>query len=330
LPFLKYLIALLAAVFALNGSVLGAAEGKPRNAKPSSKAANGKMPQAARRKASKVASRKAAKQMAWELDDRVGESLVLRSASALVIDQRNGQVLFEKNAQQVSPIASITKLMTAMVVLDAALDLQETIEITKEDIDRFKGSHSRLPVRAKLTREHAMLLALMSSENRAAHALGRTYPGGLDAFVDAMNKKAQSLGMANSRFVDPTGLSSSNVSTARDLSTMVTAAHGYPLIRELSTTPQAYVDIGWRRPVGYSNTNALVKNSGWDIGLSKTGYISEAGKCLVMQSWVAGRPTVMVLLDSQGRLTRIGDANRVKRWLESSGTLASAAEARAS
>ena len=247
----------------------------------------------------------------------------LRSAAALVLDQNTGEVLYEKNSSAVVPIASITKLMTAMVVLDATPDLGETLEITRDDIDTLKGSHSRLPIGAKVSREDALLAALMSSENRAAHALGRNYPGGLGAFVEAMNAKAQLLGMSDTVFSDPTGLSSENVSTAKDLSRMVAAAHGYPIIRELTTTGSAYVDIG-RYPVGYQNTNPLVKNRSWMIGLSKTGYIQEAGKCLVMQAWVAGRPTVMVLLDSNGKLTRIADANRVKKWLEKSPSLAGA------
>lgn len=250
-----------------------------------------------------------------------GVSPSLRSSAALVLDQNTGEVLYEKNSDAVVPIASITKVMTAMVVLDAALDLQEVIEITRDDIDTLKGSHSRLPVGAKVTRENALLAALMSSENRAAHALGRTYPGGLAAFVEAMNAKAAALGMNDSAFSDPTGLSSENVATARDLGRMVAAAYGYPVIRELTTTTSAYVDIG-RYPVGYSNTNPLVKNPNWMIGLSKTGYIQEAGKCLVMQAWVAGRPTVMVLLDSNGKLTRIADANRVRKWLEHKTTVA--------
>ena len=255
--------------------------------------------------------------------DGSGASPSLKSSAALVLDQSNGEVLYEKNAHAVVPIASITKLMTAMVVLDAALALQEQIIISRDDIDMIKGSHSRLPVGARVTREHALLMALMSSENRAAHALGRTYPGGVGAFVDAMNQKAESLGMTNSEFRDPTGLSSGNVSTARDLGLMVAAAHSYPLIRELTTTPSAYVDVG-RYPVGYQNTNPLVKDRDWMIGLSKTGYISEAGKCLVMQAWVAGRPTVMVLLDSNGKLTRVADANRVRKWLEKTTTVAAA------
>ena len=337
------LVKQLAAVFgaatvalALFGGAYAAAEKssgptKAGEAKPGVKqAAKPASPKAvAKAKAKATAKRRAAKQAAWELDDRVGESLVLRSTSALVLDQRSGDVLFEKNAEQVAAIASITKLMTAMVVIDAQQDPDEPITITRADIDRFKGSHSRLPVRAKLTRGNAVLLALMSSENRAAQALARNYPGGVEAFVDAMNLKAGSLGLTQTRFVDPTGLSGNNVSTARDLAAMVAAAHAYPLIRDYSTRPQAHIDIGWRRPAGFSNTNQLVRRSGWDIGLSKTGYISEAGKCLVMQSWVAGRPTVIVLLDSWGRLTRIGDANRIKRWMENQNTLASAAEPRA-
>ena len=247
--------------------------------------------------------------------------LSLSSAAALVLDQRSGEVIYEKNANNIVPIASITKLMTAMVVLDSAPDLQEIMTVTNEDIDMLKGSSSRLPVGSNITREQALLLALMSSENRAAHALGRYYPGGGTAFVLAMNKKAQTLNMTHSRFVDPTGLSSDNVSTASDLSRMVAAAHTYPLIRELSTTESASVDIG-RRPRGYQNTNALVRNSNWMIGLSKTGYIQEAGKCLVMQASVGGRPTVLVLLDSNGKLTRIADANRIKRWVEHRGSLA--------
>lgn len=253
--------------------------------------------------------------------DNSGAFPSLRSSAALVLDQNTGEVLYEKNSSAVVPIASITKLMTAMVVLDAALDLEEVITITRDDIDTLKGSHSRLPVGAQLSRENALLAALMSSENRAAHALGRTYPGGLPAFVDAMNRKAEAIGMSDTVFSDPTGLSSENVSTAKDLSRMVAAAHGYPVIRELTTTTSAYVDIG-RYPIGYQNTNPLVKNRSWMIGLSKTGYIQEAGKCLVMQAWVAGRATVMVLLDSNGKLTRIADANRVKKWLERSPALA--------
>jgi serine-type D-Ala-D-Ala endopeptidase (penicillin-binding protein 7) len=264
-------------------------------------------------------------------DDWESGVLSVNSSAALVLDQDSGEVLYAKNADNVVPIASITKLMTAMVVLDSTPDLQEEIAITSDDIDTIKHSHSRLPVGTELSREQAMLLALMSSENRAAHALGRTYPGGLEAFVAAMNAKAESLGMLRTRFVDPTGLSSDNQSTASDLARMVAAAHSYPIIRELSTTSSAYVEVGRRpRPTGFNNTNALIKNPQWTIGLSKTGYIQEAGKCLVMQAWVGGRSTVIVLLDAAGKLTRIGDAVRVKRWVEQRGTIAADTSAKVS
>lgn len=247
--------------------------------------------------------------------------LALYSASALVIDQSNGHVMLEKQPDLVVPIASISKLMTAMVVLDAKLDLQEVIAIGEEDVDGLKGTRSRLPVGTTMTREAAMLLALMSSENRAAHALGRHYPGGLVAFVRAMNKKAQALGMYTSRFEEPTGLSSNNVSTAHDLARMVAAAARYPEIRSYSTTAEARVELnGHIRD--FHNTNALVRSDTWEIGVSKTGYISEAGRCLVMQARVADKPVVIVLLDSAGKMTRVGDANRIKRWMESASVVA--------
>ncbi|MBS1145290.1 MAG: D-alanyl-D-alanine endopeptidase [Proteobacteria bacterium] len=242
--------------------------------------------------------------------------LALYSASALVIDQSNGHVMLEKQPDMVVPIASISKLMTAMVVLDARLDLQEVIAIGDEDVDGLKGTRSRLPVGTTMTREAAMLLALMSSENRAAHALGRHYPGGMPAFVQAMNRKAHALGMYNSRFEEPTGLSSNNVSTAHDLARMVAAAARYPEIRSYSTTAEAKVELNGRIRE-FHNTNALVRSDNWEIGVSKTGYISEAGRCLVMQARVADKPVVIVLLDSQGKMTRVGDANRIKRWMES-------------
>jgi len=241
--------------------------------------------------------------------------LDVKSGAALVVEQGGDGALFQKNANVVAPIASITKLMTAMVVLDGTPDLQATITITDEDVDYLRGSRSRLQVGAAMTRETALLLALMSSENRAAHALARHYPGGMPAFLAAMNVKAQSLGMRDTHFEDPTGLTSSNVSTALDLAKMVSAAYRYPLIREFSTTPDATVEVG-SRPLVFRNTNPLVKNASWDVGLSKTGYIHEAGKCLVMQARVADRPVVIVLLDSAGKLTRVGDANRIKRWME--------------
>lgn len=242
--------------------------------------------------------------------------LALYSSSALVIDQNTGRAVLEKHPDAVTPIASISKLMTAMVVLDAKLDLNEVIAIGDEDVDGLKGTRSRLPVGTTMTRETAMLLALMASENRAAHALGRHYPGGLQAFVAAMNRKAHALGMSNSRFEEPTGLSSNNVSTAHDLARMVAAAARYPEIRSYSTTGEARVELNGRI-TDFHNTNALVRSENWEIGLSKTGYISEAGRCLVMQARVADKPVVIVLLDSVGKMTRVGDANRIKRWMES-------------
>jgi len=261
--------------------------------------------------------RNAAPSMAGAVDLWHGqEHLAVQSGSALVIAQDGGEALYEKNARVVVPIASITKVMTAMVVLDSMPNLQAPITITDEDVDYLKGSRSRLQVGAVLTREMALLLALMSSENRAAHALARHYPGGLQAFIAAMNRKAASLGMSRTHFEDPTGLTSNNVATAHDLARMVAAAYRYPLIREFSTTPGATAEVKGR-DLEYRNTNQLVKSPTWEIGLSKTGYIQEAGKCLVMQARVADRPVVIVLLDSSGKQTRIGDANRIKRWMES-------------
>lgn len=244
-----------------------------------------------------------------------GRNPALHSSSVLVVTQGGGEALFQKNAGAVVPIASITKLMTAMVVLDSTPNLRELISISDEDVDTLRGSRSRLNVGAVMTRESALLLALMSSENRASHALARHYPGGLSAFVAEMNFKAKALGMGDSHFEDPTGLSSGNVSTARDLAKMVEAAHRYPLIREFSTTAEAHVEVGGH-VLAYRNTNPLVKSAAWDVGLSKTGFIHEAGKCLVMQARVADKPVVIVLLDSVGKMTRVGDANRIKRWME--------------
>ena len=246
---------------------------------------------------------------------RAPQHLVLRSASALVEDQRTGEFLVQKHAATVVPIASITKLMTAMVVLDAQMNLKESLVVTSDDVDMLRHSRSRLPVGASITREEALLLALMASENRAAHILGRTYPGGLGAFVVAMNAKAQSLGLSETRFDDPTGLSSGNVSSARNLARMVNAAYNYRLIREFTTCEEATVHTG-RRTLTFHNTNRLVRSPRWQIGLSKTGFIDEAGRCLVMQAQVAQRPVLIVLLDAQGKLTRLGDANRIKQWME--------------
>lgn len=240
----------------------------------------------------------------------------IKSSSALVIDQSGGEALYAKNIDNVVPIASITKLMTAMVVLDAELPLTEQVVISRKDRDLIKGTRSRLQIGTTLTRRELLQLALMSSENRAAEALSRVYPGENTAFVAAMNQKAVELGMWNTRFVDGTGLSSDNVSTAQDLSKMVAAAYGYPLIREFTTDTGATVYPGKGKPMNFHNSNRLVSSPDWHIGLSKTGYISEAGRCLVMQAIIAGKPVVIVLLDSWGKLTRIGDANRIKRWME--------------
>ncbi|MFN7855614.1 MAG: serine hydrolase [Acidovorax sp.] len=246
----------------------------------------------------------------------VSDPLELKSSVAYVIDQDTHEVLLSKNDQAVLPIASLTKLMTGMIISQANLPMDEPITITQEDVDTEKGSSSRLLVGSTLTRGEMLHLALMSSENRAAHALGRTFPGGSDVFVAQMNAKAMLLGMTDTKYVEPTGLSSRNQSSARDLATLVNVAHGDPLLRELSTSPGYEVAVG-RRTLQYNNTNGLVKNPSWDIGLQKTGYISEAGRCLVMQTKVAGRKLIMVFLDSAGKFSRLGDAERVRRWVES-------------
>jgi len=244
------------------------------------------------------------------------DTLALRSSVALVVDQDTKEVLFSKNESAVLPIASITKLMTGLLISEAHLPMDEVIAISQEDVDTEKGSSSRLRVGAELSRGELLHLALMASENRAAHALGRTYPGGITTFVSLMNARAKMLGMGDTRYVEPTGLSSKNQSSARDLATLVNFAHGDPMLRELSTSTGYQVEVG-HRTLQYNNTNRLVKNPAWDIGLQKTGYISEAGQCLVMQAKVAGRKLIMVFLDSAGKLSRIADAERVRRWIES-------------
>lgn len=244
--------------------------------------------------------------------------LDVKSSSALVIEQGGGRTLYAKNIDAVVPIASITKLMTSMVVLDAQLDLQQAVAITEDDVDHLKHTRSRLTIGTVLERDELLRLALMSSENRAASALGRTYPGGIRAFVAAMNNKAFDLGMRHTYFVDSTGLSSENVSTAQDLAKMVTAAYRYPLIQDYTTLTSYEVRAGNGRKLTFGNSNGLVKDDNWHIGVSKTGYISEAGRCLVMQARIAAQPVIIVLLDSWGKYTRIGDANRIKRWVESS------------
>lgn len=244
------------------------------------------------------------------------DQLDLKSSVALVIDQDTREVLFSKNDSAVLPIASLTKLMTGLLISEARLPMDEMITITQDDVDTEKGSTSRLRVGTELSRGELLHLALMSSENRAAHALGRTYPGGLGAFVTLMNNKARALGMRDTSYMEPTGLSSRNQSSAKDLATLVGVAYNDPLLRELSTSPGYQVAVG-NRTLQYNNTNRLVKNPQWEIGLQKTGYISEAGQCLVMQAKIAGRKLIMVFLDSAGKLSRLGDAERVRRWVES-------------
>ena len=246
----------------------------------------------------------------------VADPLALKSSAALVVDQETSEVLFSKNDQAVLPIASLTKLMTGLLISEAQLPMDESIGITQDDVDTEKGSRSRLKVGTELTRGELLHLALMSSENRAAHALGRTFPGGLTEFVHRMNAKAQELGMVDTRYVEPTGLSSRNQSSARDLARLVDIASADETLRTLTTTPTHQVAVG-SRMVQFNNTNRLVRSPSWDIGLQKTGYIAEPGRRLVMQARVAGRRLIMVFLDSAGKFSRLGDAERVRRWVES-------------
>ena len=242
--------------------------------------------------------------------------LDVQSTAALVLNPSSGQVIYDKNIDAVAPIASITKLMTAMVVMDAKLPLDESITVTEDDLDYLKMTGSRLHVGMSLTRDEMLRLALMSSENRAAAALGRAYPGGLAAFVKEMNLKALSLEMMHTSFSDSTGLSSSNVSTAQDLAKMVKAAYQYPLIRQYSTGNGYAVHTHNGRSLQFGNSNSLVVSPDWTINLQKTGYIREAGRCVVMHTTIANAPVIIVLLDSWGRMSRVGDANRIKRWIE--------------
>ncbi len=244
--------------------------------------------------------------------------LALRSKAVLVADQGSGEVLYEKDADRVTPMASITKLMTAMVLLDARLPMNAPVTVTEDDVDTLRNSLSHLPVGWTLTREEMLRLALMSSDNRAASALARTYPGGTPAFVAAMNAKASALGMGHTRFVDPHGLHAENASTARDLLLMANAAYGYAAIRRMTTAPSyTAVSQSSGRSRIFGNSDYLVASDRWEVGLSKTGFINEAGYCLVLQSTIMGRPVVMVLLDSVGKHSRQGDAARVRAWLES-------------
>jgi serine-type D-Ala-D-Ala endopeptidase (penicillin-binding protein 7) len=238
-----------------------------------------------------------------------------KSAAVLVVDETDSTVLYSKQPQKVMPIASITKLMTALVVLEGGQSLEESVTILPVDKERTIGNASRLAVGTELTRGELLHLALMSSENRAAQALGRSYEGGLAAFIKAMNAKAKKLGMKNTRYVDPTGLSSGNVSTAEDLSKVVIAASREPLIEEYSTSERLTVAVG-RQLLEFRNTNRLTSKEDWDISVQKTGYTQEAGECLVMRTSINDRPTVIILLNSFGKLTRIADASRVRKWIE--------------
>ena len=246
------------------------------------------------------------------------DALALRSSVAYVVDQNTGESLFDKNSRAVVPIASITKLMTSMVVLDSKAPLTEQVEVTDEDRDYIKNTGSRLAVGSVLSREDMLHIALMASENRAAAALSRYFPGGRPAFIAAMNAKAKQLGMTDTHFESPSGLTSENVSSARDLVKMVNAAYQYPMIREFSTDRSYEVYTG-KRSIAYNSTNALVRNPTWDIGLQKTGFINEAGECMVMQTTIHGRPMIVVLLDSSGKYTRFADATRLRNWLDNGG-----------
>ena len=248
----------------------------------------------------------------------LSDPLDLKSSVALVIDQDTHEVLLSKNDHAVLPIASLTKLMTGLIISQARLPMDEVITITQDDVDTEKRSGSRLKVGTTLTRREMLHLALMSSENRAAHALGRTYPGGMQVFVAQMNIKARLLGMTATRYVEPTGLSSQNQSSAHELAALVNVAHSDPVLREFSTSPGYEVALG-NKTLQYNNTNRLVHSPSWDIGLQKTGYISEAGRCLVMQAEVSGRKLIMVFLDSAGKFSRLADAERVRNWIEATG-----------
>ena len=299
-----------------NKQHIAANSGTKKSSQPIRKMASKALrtPMKARKVAHEVAPRPSFGQLAGL--HRVDDSLDLKSSVAYVVDQDTQEVLFSKNDQAVLPIASITKLMTGVVIRESNLPMDEPITITTEDIDTEKGSSSRLRPGTTLTRGEMLHLALMSSENRAAHALGRTFPSGLSSFVQQMNLKAQQVGMADTNYAEPTGLSSKNQSSAKDLATLVAYAAKDATLRELSTSSGAAVEVG-RQTLKYKSTNRLVSNPQWDIELQKTGYISEAGQCLVMQAKVAGRKLVMVFLDSAGKFSRIADAERVRRWVES-------------
>jgi len=293
----------------------GAAQPGASNAKPAYKRKISKTAYVAKRKYYARAPAKPSFGLLAGLHG-VHDGLALKSSVALVVDQETQEVLFSKNEQAILPIASLTKLMTGLIISEAQLPMDEMITISQADVDTEKGSSSRLRVGTQLSRRELLHLALMASENRAASALGRTYPGGLSVFVELMNAKAHMLGMNDTSYVEPTGLSSKNQSSAKDLALLVNVASEDSLLREYTTSTGYQVAVG-RRKLQFSNTNRLVRNPTWDIGLQKTGYISEAGQCLVMQTRVAGRKLIMVFLDSAGKLSRLGDAERVRRWVES-------------
>lgn len=249
------------------------------------------------------------------------EAPELRAANVLVVNSETGEVLFARNEQAVVPIASITKLMTAIVVLEARLDLDEMIEIVDDDQSRVKFSRSRLPIGTEIRRADLLRLALMSSDNRAASALARTYPGGMESAVAAMNAKARLIGLEHTRFEEPTGLSSNNVSSAADLARLVGAARDYPLIRDFSTTPEYEAETN-RGRLAFATTNGLVRKAAWDIDVQKTGFISEAGRCLVLSVRTAARPLTIILLDAAGRYTHFADAQRIRQWLDPTYTAA--------
>ena len=306
----------LIAALTLSGVVQAAAHSKPKSTQLTAKKGAHKAKTAALRRPTVFVPAVATFGMAAGLHS-VDDPLALRSSVAYVLDQNTHEVLFSKNSQAVLPIASITKLMTALVVVEAHQPLDEKLTISQEDIDTEKNTRSRLAVGTTLTRGDMLHLALMSSENRAANALGRHFPGGLPAFVEAMNAKAASIGMADTHYAEPTGLSSHNQSSAKDLAALVNVASGVPLLRDLSTSREASVALG-KRLVQFRSTNGLLSNPLWDIGLQKTGFINEAGKCLVMQARMAGRQLILVFLDSSGKASRIADAERMRKWLATS------------
>lgn len=316
---IRFCFVLLLCVFGVSGhAVARQADGKltavATKAKPAAKPAAQAAPRAVARPGKNVRVVKRAAPPPPEVFNP--DVLDIQSSAALVVNMQSGSVIYNKNVSAVAPIASITKLMTAMVVLDAKLPLDESIVLTEDDLDHVKNTGSRLQIGTVLTRDEMLRLALMSSENRTASALARAYPGGAAAFVREMNLKAITLDMMHSSFVDSTGLSSGNVSTAQDLAKLVSAAHQYPLIRQYSTGNGYAVQTVSGRTLEFRNTNALIPSPEWNIELSKTGYIREAGRCLVMQTVIAGAPVVIVLLDSWGRLSRSGDANRIRKWIE--------------